>query len=377
MKKLILTLAFIPLLVSLTAQDFFREDFSKEKNYLLLDNPTVDIIEVVSFLVDKGILDVDLKEVEFVGVYHSSQEYDFKKSADYIAENGLKSFHLHEVVGALPEDMLYRQNQCSDDFRRLFENSVGIIFFGGQDIPPAVYGEENWYSKTTDPGRHYFEVSLLFHLLGGTRNTTFKSFLSENPEYMVTGFCLGMQSMNVATGGTLYQDIPAQIYDKYTPETIVETDRRNLHRNYWQSIKELPDYMGANIHPVQFTDNDFFTSVIKVPAGLRPLVYSHHHQSLKNVSPCFAVTALSDDGKVVEGIAHVKYPNVFSVQFHPEVSALYEDRAKVRFTPEDELTTLHSMLDKKSLKFHKKYWGHISAVIKKNVTAAESANRKQ
>ncbi|MFN2313718.1 MAG: gamma-glutamyl-gamma-aminobutyrate hydrolase family protein, partial [Bacteroidales bacterium] len=95
------------------------------------------------------------------------------------------------------------------------------------------------------------------------------------------------------------------------------------------------------------------------------VVYSHHHQAIGDVAPAFAVTALSDYGKIVEGIAHKKYPNVFSVQFHPEVSSLYEDRDLVRFAPEDTPATLHSMLDKKSLKFHKKYWGHISAVIRK------------
>lgn len=366
MKKLLLTLAFIPLILSLTAQDFFREDFSKDKDYLILANPTVYNIGVVIFLVDNGILDIDLKKIELVGVYHSSQEYDFAKSADYISDNGLTSFHLHEVKGLLTEDMVYGQNRCSDDFRLIFENSVGIIFFGGNDIPPALYGEENLYSMTTDPGRHYFEVSFLFHLFGGSRNATFQPLLNANPDYLVTGFCLGLQSMNVAAGGTLYQDIPAQVYDSFTPETNVKIDRNNLHRNYWQEIKHDKDFMGTNIHPIKFTDNGFFGRTIKVPASLRPLVYSSHHQALKDVAPCFSITALSEDGKVVEGIVHIKYPKVFSVQFHPEVSALYEDRAKVKFAPEDEPATLHSMLDKKSLRFHKKYWGHISSVIKEN-----------
>jgi putative glutamine amidotransferase len=80
-------------------------------------------------------------------------------------------------------------------------------------------------------------------------------------------------------------------------------------------------------------------------------------------APGFSVTAVSDDGRIVEGIYHNKYPNVFSVQFHPEVSALYEDRALVKFAPDDKPATLHSMLDKKSLKFHLKYWEHISSTI--------------
>jgi putative glutamine amidotransferase len=63
---------------------------------------------------------------------------------------------------------------------------------------------------------------------------------------------------------------------------------------------------------------------------------------------------------------HKRYPNVFAVQFHPEVPALYENRAEVRFSPEDKPQTLHRMLNCKSLRFHKKYWGHISSVIKRN-----------
>jgi len=367
MKKLLLSLAFISLFITLFPQNFFREEFSRDKEYVILVNPTAWNIEVAVFLMNNGLLDIDMEKINLVGVYHSSQKYDFSQSADYISKNGLTSFHLHQVRGILTEESVYRQNGCSDDFRKIFENSVGIIFFGGEDIPPALYNEENWYSETTDPGRHYFEVSFLFHLIGGTRNAASTPLLHENPGYMVTGFCLGMQSMNVAAGGSLYQDIPAQIYESFKPETHVMIDRPNLHRNYWQNIIEDKDLMGTNVHPVRFTDHGFFGSTVRVPKKLQPLVYSSHHQSLKDIGIGFEVTALSHDGKVVEGIAHSKFPNVFSVQFHPEVSALYEDRALIKFAPDDPLSTLHSMLDKKSLKFHKKYWGHISATIRESV----------
>jgi putative glutamine amidotransferase len=365
MKRFILLITVTLLSVSLFSQDFFRGDFSKDKKYVIIVNPTAGNIGVVTFLLDKGILDTNDSMIEFVGVYHSRQEYDFSKSAEYIAANGLTRFHLHEVKAPLTEDMVYKQNPCSDDFSKIFSNSVGIIFFGGQDIPPAVYGQENWYSETTDPGRHYFEVSFLFHLLGGTRNTAHKPLLEDNPEYMVTGFCLGLQSMNVAAGGTLWQDIPAQVYESTKPETHVLIDRKNLHRNYWQNIRDGKDFMGINMHPVRFTESTFFGNTVKVSRNMQPIVYSSHHQAIHDLAPVFEVTARSDDGRIIEGIAHRKYPNVFSVQFHPEVSALYENRALVKFAPEDTPATLHSMLDKKSLKFHIKYWKHISEVINK------------
>lgn len=366
MKKLPSVLFFLFLLVPLCAQDFFREDFSHDKNYVILVNPTVSNIKTVSFLTDKGLFTVDAERTSFVGVYHADQRYDFAQSASYIAENNLKGFFLHEVRGPLNEENLFRENLCSDDFRKIFDNSVGIIFFGGEDIPPSVYGEENWYSSTSDPARHYFEVTFLFHLLGSTRNATFRPLLMDDPDYLVTGFCLGMQTMNVAAGGSLYQDIPAQIYDRDRPETTVQIDRRNLHRNYWQAIVDDRDLMYNNLHPIRFTESSFFGRTVKVPRNLQPLVYSSHHQAVRELAEDFEITALSVDGKVIEGIASTRYPNVFAVQFHPEVSALYEDRAAVKFAPEDVPETLHSMLGKKSLKFHKRYWKHISDVIKAN-----------
>ena len=77
------------------------------------------------------------------------------------------------------------------------------------------------------------------------------------------------------------------------------------------------------------------------------------------------VTALSPDGKIIEGIVHKKYPNVFAVQFHPEVSALYEDMYVRKFHPEDEPQSYNDIIGKRSVKFHEKYWGYISDILRK------------
>ncbi len=369
MKKLILLFSFIIIAISLSAQDFFRGDFNREKDYVILANPTAGNIEVVRFLLNKGIFRIDQKRVEFVGVYHSGQAYDFSKSADHIASNGLTSFHLHEVRGPLTDETVYGENGCSDDLRKIFNASVGVIFFGGPDIQPALYDQENLYSETDDPMRHRFEVTFLFHLAGGSRNPSFRPLLEDNPGYVVTGFCLGMQSMNVAAGGALYQDIPAQIYDSYSAETTVLIGQNNLHRNYWQEIEPGKGLMGSNLHTIRFTDDHFFGTTVKVSRKSEPLIYSSHHQSVSTLAPVYRVTALSTDGKVIEGIAHRKYPHVFAVQFHPEVSALYEERAEVMFTPGDRPASLHSRLDKQSLKFHRSYWNYISAVFRKQAGA--------
>jgi putative glutamine amidotransferase len=103
-----------------------------------------------------------------------------------------------------------------------------------------------------------------------------------------------------------------------------------------------------------------------LPGNLEPLVYSSHHQAVKQVGKGIEVTALSPDGKVVEGIAHSHYQNVFAVQFHPEVPSLYKNHQKLKFSPSDRPETLHSLMDRKSLMFHRKYWQHISSILNSN-----------
>ena len=57
-----------------------------------------------------------------------------------------------------------------------------------------------------------------------------------------------------------------------------------------------------------------------------PFIASSHHQALKKIGKGWKVTAWCLDNKVPEAIEHERYPNVFAVQFHPEVIRLYEDK---------------------------------------------------
>jgi len=74
MKRFFLLITVTFLSVSLFSQDFFRSDFSKDKKYVILANPTADNIGVVSFLLHNGILNTDDGIIDFVGVYHSQPE---------------------------------------------------------------------------------------------------------------------------------------------------------------------------------------------------------------------------------------------------------------------------------------------------------------
>ncbi len=369
MRKLFSLLFVFAFLANTYAQDFFDKDFNAKKRYVLLCDPTISRVETIEYLTSHDIFDVKNK-VEFVGVYFEDQKYDFDKTKAYIEKNKLNRYHLQAIKGNLTEDNLFENNEISAQFRKMFDNSIGVIFFGGPDIPPSVYGEENTKSVVTDPERHYFEASFLFHLLGGYQNENIKPFLEDRPDYLVTGFCLGMQTMNVATGGTLIQDIPAEVYGAETAEETVNIGRENLHRNYWQEISDDDNFMGINLHTIQFTDHPFFGEAVKTRKYVTTRILSSHHQAADKIGKGLAVTALSPDGKIVEGIAHNKYKNVFAVQFHPEVPALYEDMQPLKFHPDDVPMPYHEIIGRASVRFHKAYWHFISESLK-NVKKAK------
>lgn len=366
MKQFLLLAILTIFTLTAHSQDFYHTKFKKTKKYIVLTNPTVSNLKTIQFLVNHKLLDVKSPKTKFVGVYFEGQNYDFAETKKYISENQLKNFYLHEVKGNLNEKNLFEENDCTADIQKIFENSVGVFFFGGPDIPPGVYEEENSLSVVTDPGRHYFETTFLFHLLGSSKNDGYLALLNKKPQYLVTGFCLGMQTMNVATGGTLIQDIPAEIYNANSAEETLQLSRTNLHRNYWQEISDDTLLMGINLHTIQFTENPFFGNVVKVPKRWEPRVYSSHHQAAEKLGKDLVVTAVSPDGKIVEGLAHKTFPNVFAVQFHPEVPGLYEDLYVRKFHPEDQPMSYNDIIGKTSVKFHEKYWKHISTVLKKS-----------
>ncbi len=166
MKRFLLFVFAFGILYNAYSQDFFNTDFKKNKKYIILTNPTVNNLKTIQYFVNTDLLDIKKRKMKFVGVYYEKQNYDFGKTKQYIEDNGLTNFHLQEIKGELSEDNLFEENECTEQIRKVFKNSIGVFFFGGPDIPPGVYEEENTLSVVTDPERHYFETTFLFHLLG-------------------------------------------------------------------------------------------------------------------------------------------------------------------------------------------------------------------
>ena len=367
MKRIFLIAVALIFSLNLFAQDFFREDFDKKKQYIILTNPTIRNLKTMDYLIDNKLLKINTGKVKFVGVYFDHQKYDFSQTALFLDTADLNGFFLHGIKGELDAGNLFAENTVTNELKKIFENSVGVFFFGGPDIPPQVYNEEDTWSIVTDPERHYFETTFLFHLLGGLRNEEFEPFLEKNPNYFITGFCLGMQTMNVATGGTMIQDIPAELFGAENPKSVVKIGKPNLHCNYWNRILEDTNLMGINLHAIRFTVHPFFGENVKVKKSFKPLIYSSHHQAIEKLGKGLEVTAFSPDGKIIEAVAHSRFPHVFAVQFHPEVSALYEDMERWKFHPSDKPATYHQLLGKEGVEFHRQYWKFISKALKNSI----------
>ncbi|MBN1251778.1 MAG: gamma-glutamyl-gamma-aminobutyrate hydrolase family protein [Bacteroidales bacterium] len=334
---------------------------------IALVNPGVFYLKSLTFLSDNRYIDIN--RIQYQAVFYSKSEVSFEEAEQYITDNEIKNIKLFKIEGDLNQNNLYKENSCTKSFYEIFKNSDGIIFLGGWDLPPATYNQKtNLLTNIVTPNRHYFELSFLFHLLGGSQNQNHKAFLDENPNYVVSGICLGLQTMNVATGGDLYQDIPSEVYNLKYAEDVLNIDENNRHRNYWVNINKDSSIDNHSFHKIKLINNQLFTDRLKLKADYQPTVCSSHHQAIKNLSNRFKVAATSIDGKIIEAISHKKFKNVFGVQFHPEFYTLYDSESKkVKMKPSEEtLMTEYEILEKhESFDFHVKYWEFFSSLFKK------------
>lgn len=158
----------------------------------------------------------------------------------------------------------------------------GLMLTGGDDLQPHLYGEEPHpaLGKTT-PARDDYELSLLR-----------QAFSLGLP---ILGICRGLQLINVAFGGTLYQDLPEQYHIKDL-----------LH-----SQEPTPD---TATHPVSLIAGTRLQTIFNTN---ELEANSLHHQAVKNLAPGFIINAYARDG-IIEGIEMDSDAFVLGVQWHPE-----------------------------------------------------------
>jgi len=320
--------------------------------------PSMGSIRALMALRNRGIFRVDSLVV--VGVYYEKERTNYQPSINYASENYIDWLKFHQLSGDLNKERIFEQNDLSDDFEMIFEKSDGIIFFGGADIPPYIYHQKtSLLSRIATPYRSLLETSIIFHLLGGSQNKTFKPLLDDHPEFPILGICLGCQSLNIGTGGTLIQDIWSQIYHKKTYEDVIALRKECWHTNPWSRLYPEEKLIPYNMHHIRLSKKGKFVKELNMNQNDMPVVISAHHQMAGKLGRELRVIATSLDGKVVEALEHERYPNVLGVQFHPEFPILYNRNKTYRFTPQDTAAiSLVEILEHNppSYEFHRKIW---------------------
>lgn len=339
---------------------------------VVLVSPTEGYFDSFLALVEGGQLAVP--DLELVLALHAGATHDGEAIAARLAAGEAPYARLEVLDCPLTAETLWSGESCAEAYRALFEEADGFLFLGGDDIAPALYGEPTrLLSGETNPGRHRFELSLLARLLGTARNRGLRPLLEERPGLPVVGFCLGLQSQNVAAGGTLVQDIPSELYGADTQEDCLALPPEALHRNPWKALHPEADVRGESWHPVVFAD-----SALAAPFGQGPgdtlNVFSWHHQAIGELAPDYEACARSLDGRVIEAIRHRRWPRVFGTQFHVEFSDLYDEEGEGQLGgPDDpEPKSARRLLEEKgSLEAHRRCWRRLSAEL-----AASAAERE-
>ncbi|MEO5968436.1 MAG: gamma-glutamyl-gamma-aminobutyrate hydrolase family protein [Bdellovibrionia bacterium] len=161
----------------------------------------------------------------------------------------------------------------------------GLVLHGGADVSPQSYGEEplkpEWGG---DAPRDAYEIEL------------FHAFLQAGKP--ILGVCRGAQLMNVALGGTLYQDIPSQIKTSC------------LHRD--------PDIYDLNCHPIQLEADSLLLNIYPNNLSVPLSVTAIHHQAIQKLGRDLVVEARTISDGVVEAIRMKSQAFVLGVQWHPE-----------------------------------------------------------
>ena len=169
-----------------------------------------------------------------------------------------------------------------EELTDLLDRLDGIIFSGGGDPNPLFFGEQpikELHSIT--PERDMQELVLVR--------------LAYDRQIPMLGICKGIQIINAALGGTLYQDIHSQMEGVRIKHSQDQDRRYPSHTVKIEADSILHKLFDADEIPVN----------------------SFHHQACKEAAPCLKVTARSTDG-VIEAVESNEFKSILGVQWHPE-----------------------------------------------------------
>jgi putative glutamine amidotransferase len=192
-----------------------------------------------------------------------------------------------ERAGGVPLAIPYKTDHAL--IPRVVDALDGILFTGGNDLDPRLYGEREFHPRAVpiDPDRQNFELALLAEV--------------EKRRLPTLAICLGCQLFNVHRGGSLTQFLPDE----------------NGKREHRRAEKGQP----IRRHPINIQPD----SVIGQAIGKTDVsANTYHKQAIKNLGKGLRVAAVADDG-TIEAIEDPTLPLFAAVQWHPERLALTEE----------------------------------------------------
>lgn len=206
----------------------------------------------------------------------ASDRHEPTGSAFNFMRNSINEAYSGAIIkaGGVPLAIPYCEPTFTDNMLDGFD---GLMLIGGGDISPIMYGEENRNSKNTDEELDRFHMALVTS--------------ARKKGIPILGICRGFQVLNIAFGGTLYQDL-----EKEKENSI---NHRGIDKPY------------DVFHEVELVEGTKLYSVLKEKhIGVNSL----HHQGVHTLGFGLKASAHAPDGLIeaFEG------ENVFGVQWHPE-----------------------------------------------------------
>jgi putative glutamine amidotransferase len=193
------------------------------------------------------------------------------------------------LAGGIPYILPYTKDLSVID--EIVQHIDGLVLSGGVDINPTFFGEEPIPGLgEIMPERDSLELALIEKALGA--------------DLPILAICRGVQILNVAAGGNMYQDLYSQKtgllqHSQRAPETHLSHFVTTPEGSMLQTIADCTKFK----------------------------VNSYHHQAVKDPAPGFIISASSSDG-VVEAIESERHFFVLGVQWHPEHLTSFDEISK-------------------------------------------------
>ncbi|NIS82635.1 MAG: gamma-glutamyl-gamma-aminobutyrate hydrolase family protein [Anaerolineales bacterium] len=195
---------------------------------------------------------------------------------------GLPAAYSRAIISAGGLPLIIPPEIGVPDLHILFDRLDGLVFSGGGDVHPRFYGQRQEVGlRAVDEQRDQMEIDLVRLAV-----ETAKPFLA---------ICRGIQVLNVALGGSLYQDLTEQLAHS------LNHDNREKPR----------DTLAHTVTLIEGSRLQQWIDQVQIETN------SLHHQAIRDLAPDLRIIAQTSDG-VIEGIEVARHPFGFGVQWHPE-----------------------------------------------------------